>query len=87
MLVNVSVNRLNSGKVQICVAKPHYNPNPVQDYPSANEARDALLKFGVSEEVIDSSLGVLPDLGPKENWSLPAMDVPKEVLWAQGFRV
>src|SRR6266576_3979449 len=63
MLVNVSVNRLNSGGVQICVAKPQANPSPVQTYPSIDAARRVLLEFGIDEKDIDATLKLLPEVG------------------------
>jgi hypothetical protein len=63
MLVNVSVNRLKSGKVQILVAKPQATPNPVQTYPSIDAARRVLVDFGIEEKEVDSTLKLLPEIG------------------------
>ncbi len=87
MLVNVSVNRLNSGRVQICVMKPQSNPHPVQTYPSVEEARKVLLGFGINQKDVDATLKLLPEVGPNETLWLSSMDVPQGNLWAQGFKL
>ena len=80
MLVNVSVNRLNSGRVQICVMKPQSNPHPVQTYPSVEEARKVLLGFGIGEKDVDATLKLLPEVGPNETLRFSSMDVPQRNL-------
>jgi hypothetical protein len=87
MLVGVSINRLKSGKVQICVAKPQYNSNPVQTFPSAKEARDVLLAFGIGEAEVNENLKLLPEVGPNEPLTFPPLDVPQNLLWKNGFKV
>jgi len=87
MLVNVSVNRLNSGRVQICVMKPQSNPHPVQTYPSVEEARKVLLGFGINETDVDATLKLLPEVGANETLRCSSMDVPQPILWARGFKL
>ena len=87
MLVNVSVNRLNSGRVQICVMKPQSNPHPVQTYPSVEEARKVLLGFGIGAKDVDATLKLLPEVGPNATLRFSSMDVPQGNLWAQGFKL
>lgn len=87
MLVNVSVNRLNSGRVQILVAKPQANPNPVQTYPSIDAAKRVLLDFGIDEKEVGSTLKLLPEIGPQEVLRFSAMDVAQNLLEKHGFRL
>lgn len=54
MLINISINRLNSGGIQICVASPQAKPTPTQTYASIEEARDVLLDFAIDEKEADS---------------------------------
>ncbi len=79
MLVNVSVNRLNSDRVQICVAKPQANPSPVQTYPSIDAARRVLLEFGIDEN--DP-----PGGGVHGMWGFHAAKVALSKLGARGRR-
>ena len=85
MLVNVSVNRLISGSVQILVAKPQANPNPVQTFPSIDAAKRVSLDFGIDEKEVDSMLKLLPEIGPQEMLRFSAMDVPQNLLGKHGF--
>ena len=87
MLVNVSVNRLNCGEVQICVAKPQANPSPVQTHPSIDAARRVLLEFGIDEKDIDATLKLLPEVGPKQPLKFSAIEVPQNILAAHGFKL
>ena len=87
MLVNVSVNRLNSGRVQISVAKPQANPNPVQTYASIDIARRVLLDFGIDEKEVDSTLKLLSEIGPQDVLRFSAMDVAQNLLDKHGFRL
>jgi len=87
VLVKISVNRLRSGRIQICVAKPQYNPNPVQTYPSVEEARKVLSSFGIDDKESDAILKLVPEVGLNELLTFSPMDIPQDVLWKHGFKV
>jgi len=87
VVVSISVNSLNSGGVQICVAKPQYNPHPGQTYPSVELARQVLLDFGIEEKVIDETLKLLPEVGPNQALYFSPKDVPQHILGIHGFRL
>ena len=59
MLVIVTVSRLANDRIEIRVAKPQDDSNPVQEYPSETQARAVLLDFGISQEAVDSHLKLL----------------------------
>lgn len=87
MLVNVSVNRLNSGRVQICVGRPQATPTPVQTYASIEMARGVLLDFGIDEQEVDSTMRLLPDMGSEGVLRFPAMEVAQRLLEKHGFKL
>jgi hypothetical protein len=87
LLVNISVNRLNSGRIQVCVAKPQYNPNHVQTYPSIEESRRVLSGFGIDDKELDAILKLASEVGPNELLRFSPMDIPQHVLWQHGFKV
>ena len=71
MLVVISVNRMDSNGVQVCVARPQHNATSVQTYPSEAAARAVLLGFGIAEKVLDDSLKLLPQLGANQPSKIP----------------
>ncbi len=86
MLVNISVNSLTSGRVQICVARPQSAPRPVQTYSFAEEARQVVLAFGIEEKVVDETVKLLPEGAPNQPLFFTPKDVPQRVLWDNGFK-
>ena len=85
MLVNVRVNRLIGGSVQSFVAKPQASPNPVQTYASIDIARGVLLDFGIDEREVDSTLKLLPEIGPRDVLRFSAINVAQNLLEKHGF--
>ena len=86
VLVNVSVSRLNGGRVRICVARPQATPTLVQTYPSIEAARGVLLDFGM-EEKEDSTIELLPEIGSEGVLRFPAMDVSQSLLEKHSFKL
>jgi len=86
MLVIVSVASLKSG-LQISVERPQHSANATRTYNSFDEARDALLSFGIAEEVLNEYLKLLPELGTGERLKFPPLDVPHHDLVAEGFKL
>jgi alkylhydroperoxidase family enzyme len=85
--VNVGVNRLNNGIVEIDVARVGPHLGAVVMYPSTARARAVLLALGFTEKEVDSRLRLLTDHGANERLPLPQADLPLGALWAQGFKV
>ena len=87
MLVVISVNRMDSNGVQVCVARPQHNATSVQTYPSEAAVRAVLLSFGIAEKVLDDSLKLLPQLGANQPLKFPPLDVPQHELLEKGFEL
>ena len=87
MLVIVSVSRLDNDRVEIRVARPQHGSNPAQEYPSETEARAVLLGLGISQETVDSHLRLLSEMGANEQLKFSPMDVPRQELPSNGFRL
>jgi hypothetical protein len=89
MIVRVSINKMNSGRMQICCARPG-SSGYVITYSSARarvEVTNVLLALGISAETIDSSLDMLGDFGPDEMLLVEELDISDDVLHAGGFVV
>jgi hypothetical protein len=87
MVVRVSINKMNSGRMQICCARPGDN-GFVITYSSASarvEVTNALLALGISTETVDSSLDMLGDFGPDEMLLVEERDISDDVLHTNGF--
>jgi hypothetical protein len=59
----------------------------VQTYASTEQMRDVLLALGISEDLVDTHLELLRKVKANEPITFPPMDIPQDVLWAQGFKV
>jgi hypothetical protein len=87
MIVRVSINKMNSGRMQICCARPGSN-GYVITYSSASarvEVTNALLALGISAETVDRSLDMLGDFGPDEMLLVEERDISDDVLHTNGF--
>jgi hypothetical protein len=87
MIVRVSINKMNSGRMQICCARPGSNGCALT-YPAASakgEVTNALLALGISKATIDSSLTMLADFGPDEMLLVEEIEISDDVLRAKGF--
>jgi len=87
MLVIVSVRRLDNDRVEIEVARPQHDSNPSHNYSSEKEVRAVLSGFGISEELINSHLKLLAQMGTGERLKFPPMDVPQNELLSRRFRL
>ena len=86
MLAIVTVSRLANDRIEIRVAKPQHDSNPVQEYPSETQARAVLLDFGISQEAVDSYFRLLAEMGANQQLKFPHMDVPQHELLSKGFQ-
>jgi len=86
--VKISVNKLNSGKIQIAVFRdaPNQMTGPVQTYASIEDARRVLFAIGVPSAAIDRNFQVLSEIEPKEVLNFTPLEVADDVLAAHGFR-
>ncbi len=87
MLVVISVNRMDSNGVQVCVARPQHNAHSAQTYPSEAAARAVLIDFGIAEKVLDDSLKLLPQVGANQPLKFPRLDVRQHELLEKGFEL
>jgi hypothetical protein len=88
MQVQVSINKLNSGRLQIFVKRigPAAMTGPVVTYRKDAEVREVLSSFGFSQEVINEKLAMLAaDFGPNEMLPFPPSDIDVDLLHSYGF--
>ncbi|HET8888995.1 MAG TPA: hypothetical protein VFQ41_08835 [Candidatus Angelobacter sp.] len=88
MQVQVSINKMNSGRLQVFVKRigPSVSTGPVVTYREEADARKVLATFGFSQEIIDGRLEMLlTDFGPNESLPFPEADIPVGVLHSHGF--
>jgi hypothetical protein len=86
MLIIVTVFNLKNG-LQVSVERPQFSANATRTYNSVNEARDALLSFGLAEEVLNECLKLLPQLGTGERLKFPPIEILHHDLVAEGFKL
>jgi len=86
MLVIVSLSRLDNDRIEIRVTKPQHHLNPAREYSSQTEVQSVLLDFGISQEIVDSHLKLLAQMGENEQLKFPPMEVPRHQLLSNGFR-
>jgi hypothetical protein len=87
MLVIVSVSRLDNDRIEVGVARPQHDSNPIKEYNSDKEVRTVLSGFGINEETIDSHLKLLAQMGTNENLKFSPMEIPRQALLSHGFRL
>jgi hypothetical protein len=87
MQVQVSINKMNSGRMQVFVRRvaPSASTGPVVTYRKEAEIRKVLTAFGFSQDVINGQLEILAELGPNESLRFPESDIPVEALHAHGY--
>ena len=85
MLVIISVRRLDNYRIEIGVARPQHDSNPINIYPSEEVVRAVLYDFGISQDEIDSHLELLARMVAGEQLKFPPMDVPQNELLSKGF--
>ena len=85
--VDLTVNTMNSGRFQVCVIRPGYNPNPVQTYMTREEAEAALRSIGIRDVDIQQTFDLLPEIGPNTPMSFGLMDLDEDALRRNGFMV
>jgi len=87
MLVRVSINKMNSGRMQVCCARPNGN-GYVLTYPAATARADVtntLRALGISEDAISKSYEMLADFGPDEMLLVEQLEISEDVLQRNGF--
>jgi hypothetical protein len=87
MMVEVTINSMESGRLQVCCAQPGRN-GYVLTYPSATaeaDARKALLSLGIKAETIADRLRLLAEIGPKQPLLVEQIDISQDALRANGF--
>jgi hypothetical protein len=85
--VNVTVNRLPSGRVTICVIVPWPWSFSTPRAFSSDEVHAVLIDFGFDELLVAEKLKQLEEYGPQERIDLGVKDVPREILEKHGFKV
>jgi hypothetical protein len=95
MRVQITLNKTNTGRIQLaCVrstneqggigtgfALPLFNPNALR------EIEEILCSLGVNENLITQKTALLRQAGPNDLVKVDELDVPADVLRANGFVV
>ena len=87
MLVRVSINNMNSGRMQVCCARPSAN-GYVLTYPAATAKADVtnvLRALGCDESAIAKSMVTIAEFGPNEMLLVQQVDISEDVLRSNGF--
>jgi hypothetical protein len=87
MLVIVGLGKTSTGCIRICIARPQHDASSVQTYSSEQDARDALLDFGISQEDIEDFTKLLAEVTSDAQIKFPPLDIPQHLLLAKGFRL
>ena len=87
MLVIVSLRRLDNHRIEIVVARPQHDSNRSLEYKAEQEIREVLSTFGISTETITLHLKLLTHMGANERLKFQPIDVPRQTLLSQGFRL
>jgi hypothetical protein len=85
MLVIISVASLSSGHLEVLAQRPQHHANASRIYQSLEQVKATLLNFGITEQILDESFKLLPQLGRGERLNFPPLDVPHHDLVAEGF--
>jgi hypothetical protein len=87
MLVNVTISRVDTNRVQIKVAKPQGKGTPAQMYASSEAAPGVLLEFGLEKKEIDETLNLLREANPREPLTFSVRNIPQNILSKHGFQL
>jgi len=87
MEVRISVNKMNSGRMQISARRLGLgvSTGPVVTYKQESDVRKVLSALGFGERLINDQLQVLAEIGPNELLHFPDSNIPEDVLRANGF--
>lgn len=87
MVVNVTIAKLNGGRIRLSVRKPEYEPIATQEYDSEKEARELLLDMGIPEDALHFYFSKLfPCLEMNQELVFPETNLPEYELRWRGFQ-